>query len=129
MIKLRPAAPEDLETLNRLQRHAGNELIDLRRAVVFVAEIEGKIEGFVAGRLMFQVEPLWVSPALNNPTTRRRVTLGLARAIEGWLKRQPYPWARNYFAYIRDAVFQRLAEAYGLRPIYGHGKFYLREGL
>lgn len=126
MVAVRPARPDDLATLNAWQLESGWELVDLARAIVFVAEEDGVPVGFIAGRMVFQVEPLYLRP-MAKKMARRRATAGLARAMEAWLKEQPYPWARSYFCYIRDRVFQRLAVAFGLRRIYREGQFFLRE--
>ncbi len=91
-----------------------------------------EIAGFIAARLIWQVEPLFLFPAFRRQrprNARRRATLLLARALEAFLADR----ARNptgicsYFCFIKDRIFQKLAEHYGLVRIYRGGRFYGRD--
>lgn len=130
MITVRPARGADLPGLFAALEESGNELVDLRRAIVFVAEEDGVAAGFIAARLIWQVEPLYLLPAwrARQPKSAwRRATLLLAQAMDGYIRSQTGIDLRCYYAYIRDGVFQRLAERFGLRPVYRTGKWFLRE--
>jgi|SRR5579884_40651 len=132
-VTIRPATDSDLPYLaERLSEQTYFEIVDLPKMIVYVAEYDGRIIGFTAARLMWQIEPLYLTPEFIKYAphfARQKATLGLIRAIEGWIADR----TRNttgvywYFCYIKGRVMQRLAEAYGMIRSYHHGRFYVRD--
>lgn len=124
MMRVRPAAKADLGALYAELRAGDHEAVDLGRAVVFVAEDERGLAGFIAARLTLQVEPLLLFRRLEEKGARRRATLLLARAMDAYL---PRFGLRGYYAFIRDRAFQGLARAFGMRDVYETERCFLRE--
>jgi hypothetical protein len=79
---IRTARVDELEYL--MGRMEG-ERIELHGTPVWVAEQDGKLVGFIAARLVWQIEPMTVFPEVRNKMTRRRVTRQLYRAVASWL--------------------------------------------
>lgn len=132
-VTIRQATNDDLPYLaQRLSEQTYFEIVDLPKMIVYVAEYDAKIIGFGAARLMWQVEPIYLTPEFIQFAphfARQKATLGLIRAIEGWIADR----ARNttgiysYFCFIKRRVMQQLAEAYGMWRIYTGGRFYGRD--
>jgi hypothetical protein len=132
-VSIRPATDADLPLLaGWLASQTYFEIVCLPQMIVYVAEFEGKIVGFGAARLIFQIEPIFLEPTFKRHAphfARARATLGLIRALEGWIadRRQNTTGIYSYFCFIKGRVMQKLAEAYGMWRIYRGGRFYGRD--
>lgn len=131
-ITIRPARESDLETLNRITAETKNsEPQDYRRTVPFVAEIDGEVVGFIAARMVWQIEPLYLDPAWKRRVQRyaphlvRRVVYLLAKKIDDWLSdRGNNPYVRSYFAHSLNRGFEKLMMHWGMHRLYMRGRFY-----
>ncbi|SRR6266851_7758372 len=74
-----------VDELDYLSSRIEGEKVELSGNPVWVAEKDGKIIGFIAARLVWQVEPMTVFPEIKNKMTRRRVTRELYWAASSWL--------------------------------------------
>lgn len=120
----RRATPEEKE-LVRIKLAAGKPLpedsSEWERREVFVIEHNGIISGCVCARQVWQVEPLYLFPEFEEhapPVTLRRAVFKLARAMENWLRSRGVCW---YFGYIEKEPMQKVAEDYGMIPVYRKG--------
>jgi len=133
-VTVRPATPEDLHELHwRLheQRHL-YEQQDLRNSIVMVAEDEGQIVGFVAARLMWQVEPLLLTPEFIKEApghAQRRATYLLIREIDRWIgdRTKNRSGLHSYFCSIVGKTMRKLALSFGMLPVYQKCKFFGRD--
>jgi hypothetical protein len=128
---VRPATPQDLAYLRNKLDQAGLEAENLNKRILFVIEHGGIISGCVAARLVWQIEPLFLTPEFvrdAGPVTIRRAVFKLANAIFQWLasseNKTGIYWA---FAYVSKKPLQRLAKEYGMTPCYRKGRFFLKD--
>lgn len=133
-VTVRPATTEDLHELQyRLhQQRAYFEQQDLSKAIVFVAEEDGVIVGFGAARLMWQVEPLLLTPEFKKagtPHAQRKATYLLIRELDRWIgdRRRNASGLYSYFCSIRGRTMQKLAVSFGMLPLYRRCKFFGRD--
>lgn len=131
-VEIRDMRPDDLEYLRaRLGLKPHNEQVDLERAIVGVVEYEGVAVGFVAARLMWQIEPVMLFDEFKKYAprfARRRATLSMVRWIESKISDPAVNHGiASYFCFITDRVMQKLAAAYGMLRIYTGGKFFGRD--
>lgn len=132
-VTIRPATREDLPYLqHRLKLKPRNEQVRLEQAIVFVAEYDGCVVGFTAARLMWQIEPLMLFDEFRQHApkhARRRATLGLIRAIDGWIgdRERNQTGIYSYFCFVINRVMQGLAASFGMLRIYTGGKFFGRD--
>lgn len=123
--------PEDLKYLRNKLSQSSYESGDLEKRILFVIKHNGVVSGCVAARLVWQIEPLYLTPEFErtaSPVTLRRAVFKLARSIFGWLagpdNRTGVRWT---FAYISKKPLQKLAEEYGMLPVYRRGKFFAKD--
>lgn len=132
-VTIRPANKEDLPYLDqRLREQSYFERVDVTKMVVFIAEYDGKIVGFTAARLVWQVEPLMLFDEFVNYAphfARQKATFGLIRAIDAWLadRNRNTTGIYTYFCFVKRRIMQQLAEAFGMLHIYRGGRFYGRD--
>jgi hypothetical protein len=130
---IRPATPEDIPYLEkRIREQSYFEHVDVRKMIVFIAEYGGEIVGFSAARLMWQIEPIMLMPEFRKLAphfARQKATLGLIRAIEGWLadRGRNTTGIYSYFCSIKGRTMRALAEAYGMLRVYTGCAFYGRD--
>lgn len=125
-IVVRPALEAELPKLHAMISE-DDERPNLRRSAVFVAERGGEIAGFVAGRLAWRVEPLYVGERVRG-AARRRTTLLLARAMDRFILSAPIDAPDYFFAVKRsNRDFQRFAEHFGCRRVLSNEVIYRRE--
>lgn len=74
-----------IDELEYLSSRIEGEKVELSGNPVWVAEKDGKVIGFLACRLVWQVEPMLIFPEVKNKMTRRRATRELYRAASSWL--------------------------------------------
>lgn len=84
-VEVRQALAEEIPYLKERLAETEGEQIDLDIARIWVAVEDGKIIGMLSARMVFQLEPLLIFPEATNAHTRRRVGLGLYRAVESWI--------------------------------------------
>jgi hypothetical protein len=123
--------PEDLKYLREKLRQSNIEYIDLEKRIVYVIKHNGIVSGCVAARLVWQIEPLFLTPEFErdaSPVTLRRAVFKLARSIFGWLigpeNKTGIRWT---FAYIEKRKMQKVTKEYGLIPVYRKGKFFAKD--
>jgi hypothetical protein len=132
-VVIRPATLEDLPYLDHRLRNAKNATqVDLRKAIVFVAEYDGCIVGFTAARLLWNIEPLMLFEEFRRRAphhARRRATYELAKSIDGWIadRSRNTTGIHGYFCFIADRVVRKLAEHFGMFHIFTGPKFFGRE--
>jgi len=132
-VTVRPATPEDLHELHyRLHEQRGYfEQQDLRRSIVFVAEYEGQIVGFAAARMIWQVEPILLTPEFQKEPghARRKATYLLIREIDRWIgdRARNLSGLHSYFCSIRGRVMQKLAVSFGMLSLYNRCRFFGRD--
>ena len=122
--------PEDLKYLREKLRQANLEHDELEKRIVFVIRHNGIVSGCIAARLVFQIEPLFLTPEFARdaaPVTLRRAVFKLARAMFHWLATENKTGIRWAFAYISKKPLQKLAEEYGMIPVYRKGKFFFKD--
>jgi hypothetical protein len=122
---------EDLKYLREKLRQAKLDCDDLERRIVFVIKHGDVVSGCVAARLVFQIEPLYLTPEFTrdaSPVTLRRTVFKLANAMMGWLagpeNQTGIRWA---FAYIVKKPMQEATKEYGFTPVYRRGKFFAHD--
>ena len=117
---VRPAREDEIPRLTEFLKLSGHERVDLSRSVVFVAEEDGEIQGFLPARLVWQLEPLVVLP--KNKSKRRRVAFQLPRAMENWLSNRLLnkTGIYSYFFVTRSQAWAKLAEHFGCKRLYQH---------
>lgn len=123
--------PEDLKYLREKLRQAKLEFNELEKRILFVIKHNGVVSGCVAARLVWQIEPLYLTPEFQrtaSPVTIQRAVFKLARSIIGWLggpeNRTGIRWT---FAYIERKAMQKVTEEYGFTPVYRKGKFFAKD--
>lgn len=133
-VTVRPARPEDLITLRSMlhEQRAYYEQQDLTRSIVFVAEYEGEIVGFSAGRVIWQIEPVlldrfFVKTA--SPHARRKATYLLIRDLDAWIgdRSRNCSGIYSYFCTIRGRIMQKLAVSFGMLRVYRRSQFFGRD--
>ena len=132
-ITVRQATVDDLpHLLERLRDQADYfEQQDLRRCIIFVAEYDGKIVGFSAARLNWQIEPILLTPEFKKHAphfARQKATYLLIRELDRWIgdRTKNRSGIYYYFCHIRDRTMQKLALSFGMIRVY-YGKFYGRD--
>lgn len=123
-------SPEDLKYIRAKLQQAGYEHIDLEKRIAFVIKHNGVVSGCIAARLVWQIEPLFLTPEFTRdaaPVTLRRAVFKLARSMFHWLATENKTGIRWTFAYISKKPLQKLAEEYGMIPVYRKGKFFARD--
>ena len=119
-VTVRPARPDDLEELQRLLAEQSEyfEPQELKQSIIHVAEYDGKIVGFGAGRLQWQYEPLLLTREFKRTAphfARQRATLLLINAFDAWvLSPGNLTGIHRYFCVIADSVMQNLARHFGM---------------
>lgn len=85
MITFRPATAEDLPFLQKKINDSDQEMVDLSRGIVHVAEEDGEIIGLLNARIAWwQLEPLYIWGG-KTTAARRRAAVGLFKAAESWI--------------------------------------------
>jgi hypothetical protein len=132
-VTVRPATTEDLHELH-YRLHEQREYFeqqDLSKAIVFIAEYEGQIVGFAAGRLIWQVEPLLLTPEFKkeHAHSQRKATFLLIRELDRWIgdRARNLSGIHSYFCSIRGRTMQKLAVSFGMLSIYRRCKFFGRD--
>lgn len=119
MVKIRRAIASDIPCLQDWLNAYGGETFDLSRELVFVAEDDGELCGFLPLRFIIQLEPLLVDREHFNKLTCSRAALMLCRAAETWIagpeNRTGIRW---YFAISRSKAVWAWAERLGWHRLY-----------
>lgn len=119
MVTIRKAKLHDLPKLQKWIDAYGGETFDLSKELVFVAEQDGEICGFMPLRIVFQMEPLLVDRKHFNKLTCSRAAVMLCKAAETWIagpeNRTGIKW---YFAISRSQAVWAWAERLGWSQIY-----------
>jgi hypothetical protein len=119
-VTVRPARPEDLPTLQRELADQSDfyEPQDLRNSITHVAEYDGEIVGFGAGRLQWQYEPLLLTRKFQASAphfAQQKATFLLIRAFDEWIHSEAnLTGITRYFCVIVSQRMQRLALAFGM---------------
>lgn len=124
--------PEDLKYLRNKLSQANLEHADIERRVLFVIKHNGIVSGCIGARLVWQIEPLYITPEFArdaSPVTLRRAVFKLARSMFTWLGDRTTNTTAIWwtFAYVEKKKMQVLAKEYGLIPVYRKGKFFAKE--
>jgi hypothetical protein len=129
VIEIRPARPDEIEIIQAdLSKDKRWEQVDLTKGIVFVATKDGEIVQYIQSRLVWQVEPLkWMRGKKKtlNAHEQKKSTYRLIFAMERWL-RDPHhnPFVRFYFCTIKNKVMQKLAQSFGMLPLYNGCRFF-----
>lgn len=133
-VTVRPAKTEDLPELQRLLQEQLNryEQQDISKTIAMVVEYHGRIVGFTAARLTWQVEPLLLADdfAKHAPLfARRKATYLLIREIDAWIgdRSRNSTGLHSYFCSIPGRTMRKLALAFGMLPVYQRSKFFGRD--
>jgi hypothetical protein len=133
-VTVRPAREEDLHELHyRLHEQRDYfEQQDLRQTIVFVTECDGEIVGFGAARLMWQVEPILLTPEFKRQGSKhahRKATYLLISALENWIadRNLNRSGIHSYFCHILGSTMQKLAVSFGMIPVRRGNKFFGRQ--
>ena len=123
--------PEDLAYIRNKLLQAGLEHAELERRILFVIKHNGIVSGCIGARLVWQIEPLFLTPEFAktaSPITLRRAVFKLARTMFGWLAgAENKTGIRWTFAYITKKPLAKLAEEYGMLAVYRKGKFFFKD--
>ena len=128
--RVRPARSEELAYLQAKLREEQPlwEQVNLFESKVLVAEYQGRIVGFGAARLVFQIEPILLFQEFKEnapPFAHRRATLSLMRALDQWIHSPDnVTGVRTFFCFIVDRVMRKLAAHYGMVRVFTGGKFF-----
>jgi len=125
-MEIRPAVLADLPELTKWLITSPGEEYDLSQAIVFIAEEGGKTMGFLAARMVWQIEPLLVRQDIQTIKASRAALL-LYRAFEGWLKGpQNTTGVRWFFAVTRSEAVKGWARRLGWLRIYRDAATYVK---
>lgn len=102
----------------KLYEEFAGEIIPL--SMPWVTEEDGVIGGVINLRLIWQAEPCLIFPEVKNKSTRRRMAIGLARAMESWLgdRTKNKTGIYSYFFVTMSRAWARLAIHFGCSRIY-----------
>lgn len=125
-MEIRPARFEDIPDLWKWMKESGGEEHDLTQAIVYVAIEDGRKIGFLATRMVWQIEPLLVRQDV--PTVKAsRAALLLYRAFEAWLKGpQNTTGVRWFFAVTRSEAVKGWARRLGWLRMYRGAETYVK---
>lgn len=133
-VTVRDARVADLDELHRrlFEQRDKYEQQDLSKCIVMVAEYDGKIVGFSAARLTWQVEPLLLVPEFTGsapPFAQQKATYMLIREIDGWIadRKRNTTGLHSYFCSIVGRRMRKLAVSFGMLPVYIKSKFFGRD--
>lgn len=133
-VTVRDATLDDLHELHwRLhEQRKYFEQQNLRHSIVKVVEYEGQIVGFAAARLIWQVEPLLLTPEFKRRApahARRKATYLLIREIDRWIgdRQKNRSGLHSYFCSIVGRTMRKLALSFGMLPVYQNSKFFGRD--
>jgi hypothetical protein len=125
---------EDLKYIREKLRQDNdppNDLEHLERRIMFVIKHGGIVSGCIAARLVWQIEPLYITPELKRdagPVTVRRAVFKLCRKMMEWLggpeNKTGITWT---FCYTQNKNLQGYVQEYGFLPCYSKGKFFVRD--
>lgn len=117
---IRQATIEDLPELTERLHASKEEKVDLQRGMVWVAEHEEKLVGMLPLRLIWQAEPLMIFPEVANKSLRRRIAIGLPRAMESFVGDRAVnrTGIYSYFFVTKGRLWAKLAQAFGCLRIY-----------
>lgn len=117
---IRQATREDLPELTQRLHSSKEEKVDLTRGPLWVAEHEGKLMGMLPARLIWQAEPLMIFPEVKNKSLKRRIALGLPRAMEAYIGDRAVnkTGIYSYFFVTKGRLWAKLARAFGCLRIY-----------
>ena len=119
MVTIRKATLSDLPKLQAWIDSYGGETFDLSQELVFIAEHDGEVCGFMPLRIVFQMEPLLVDRANFNKLTCSRAAVMLCKAAETWIAgRENRTGIRWYFAISRSKAVWAWADRLGWSRIY-----------
>lgn len=102
----------------RLYAEVDGKIIPL--SMVWVTEENGVVGGLINLRLIWQAEPEYIFPEVRSTSTRRRMAIGLARAMESWLgdRTKNKTGIYSYFFVTVSRAWARLAIHFGCSRIY-----------
>lgn len=133
-MNIRPATLADIPKLKEeLGREPDKwEQIEFEKGIVFVAEEDGEIIGFINGRLIWQIEPLFIFSKYRKKKFRaiaRKATYLLIKRLDGWIanRSENRTGIYSYFCFIKNRLMQGLAMNFGMFRIYTGGKFFGRD--
>lgn len=120
-VTVRPARLEEIPMLQEmLAKQPYFEYQDLRQAIVFVSEYEGRVVGMITGRLIWQLPTLLLEKDKIPRHSQRRATLMLIRAMDAWLadRSQNLSGIYSYFCVIKGSIMKHLAAHFGMFRFY-----------
>lgn len=112
---------EDLKYLCNRLAQTNNESHDLDRRILYVIKHNEILSGCIGARLIWQIEPLWLTPEFDrdaSPITKRRAVYKLIRAMEAWLgdSTKNTTGLNRYFGAISNKRMEKVALEYGMKP-------------
>lgn len=123
--------PADLAYLKNKLEQSNLPQDHLEQRIVYVIKHNGIVSGCIAARLVWQIEPLYLTPEFDrdaSPIAKRRAVYKLARAMFEWLAGpENKTGIRWCFGYITKKPLQRLARDFGMLAAYRKGRFFIKE--
>ena len=117
--------PEDLKYLYNRLAQTNNENHDLDKRILFVIKHNQVLSGCIGARLIWQIEPLWLTPEFDrdaSPVTRQRAVFKMIRTMENWLSDPTKNTTKlhRYFGAISNKKMEKVAIDYGMKPAVYH---------
>jgi hypothetical protein len=96
----------------------GKEIVPL--VMIWVGVQDGKLVGQLPLRMIWQAEPLMIFPEVKNKSLKRRIALGLPRAMESFIGDRSVnkTGIYSYFFVTKGRLWAKLARAFGCLRIY-----------
>jgi hypothetical protein len=130
---IRPATIEELPYLQQrinasreekvrlyveIETPEGKKILPL--VVLNVAEQDGKVVGMLPFRLIWQAEPLMIFPEVKNKSLKRRIAVGLPRAMESYIGNRAInrTGIYSYFFVTKGRLWAQLCKAFGCLRVY-----------
>lgn len=122
-VTVRPPREDELPLLQGLLYRYREEFEqqDLRQSIVYIAEFEGDVVGFVSGRIVWQIPTLLIDRQMGLPRhVQRKATYLLIKAIDAWIgdRSKNLSGVHFYFCVIKNRTMQQLAKAFGMLRVY-----------
>lgn len=127
LITVRDARPDEIPSLVQT---IGEQPIDqVNYTKWLVGEQDGRPLGLLRARLVWQVEPLMVSPYVKEKVTLSRASLALYREMQAWIgdRTRNTTGVHWFFAVTRSPAVQKWASRLGWLRIFDGAHTYIKK--